>query len=123
MIALLTWMMMLMRLRCQRALGRHRIGGWPSTSDAEISGGQHQHRLARSPKLAHSTSRPRDSAPASIDSWERTYARDWRFLATNAPVEFGEAKGQGLALPDPVLRKIYHDNAVRWFPGILKGGH
>jgi len=24
----------------------------------------------------------------------------------------------GIALPMPILRKLYHDNAVRWFPGI-----
>jgi hypothetical protein len=27
----------------------------------------------------------------------------------------------GLKLPDSVLKKIYHDNAVRWIPGILAG--
>jgi hypothetical protein len=25
---------------------------------------------------------------------------------------------QGLNLPEPVLRRIYHDNAVHWIPGI-----
>jgi hypothetical protein len=28
---------------------------------------------------------------------------------------------QGLALPPPVLRKLFHDNAVRWFPGLVSG--
>ena len=81
---------------------------------------KYQDRLIYATDLGFS---PRDNASAAINSWERTYARDWRFLATNDAVEFGEVKGQGLALPDPVLRKIYHDNAVQWFPGILKGGH
>src|SRR5271157_674616 len=27
----------------------------------------------------------------------------------------------GLSLPEPVLRKIFHDNAVQWLPGILEG--
>jgi predicted TIM-barrel fold metal-dependent hydrolase len=31
---------------------------------------------------------------------------------------FADPKG-GLALPDPVLRKIFRENAVRWFPGII----
>lgn len=65
----------------------------------------------------------KDNAKARIDYWERTYARDWRFLATNQTVQYDGAKGQGLALPPSVLRKIYHDNAVRWFPGILNGAH
>src|SRR5665213_1942436 len=51
--------------------------------------------------------------------WEETYAREWRFLATNDTVQFETVKAQGLAFPDSVLRKIYHDNAVRWFPGII----
>jgi predicted TIM-barrel fold metal-dependent hydrolase len=62
-----------------------------------------------------------DHLEARMNFWELSYARDWRFLATTDLVEFEGAKGQGLALPEPVLRKIYHDNAVRWFPGIVKG--
>jgi hypothetical protein len=27
----------------------------------------------------------------------------------------------GLALPEPVLRKLYHENAVKWVPGIVPG--
>jgi predicted TIM-barrel fold metal-dependent hydrolase len=56
---------------------------------------------------------------AKIRTWEETYAREWRFLATNETVQFETVKAQGLALPNSVLRKIYHDNAVRWFPGII----
>jgi hypothetical protein len=26
---------------------------------------------------------------------------------------------EGLNLPEPVLRRIYHENAVRWIPGIV----
>jgi hypothetical protein len=28
---------------------------------------------------------------------------------------------QGISLPPPVLRTIFHDNAVRWLPGVLGG--
>jgi predicted TIM-barrel fold metal-dependent hydrolase len=61
-----------------------------------------------------------DHLQARMNFWELSYARDWRFLATTDTVEFEGAKGQGLALPESVLRKIYHENAVRWFPGIVK---
>jgi predicted TIM-barrel fold metal-dependent hydrolase len=54
-----------------------------------------------------------------IKHWEDYYARDWRFLATNDWVEYLGKKYQGLDLPEPVLEKLYHANAVRWFPGIL----
>jgi predicted TIM-barrel fold metal-dependent hydrolase len=49
---------------------------------------------------------------------ENTYARDWRFLSTDAKFAFRGINTQGLALPQSILRKIYHDNAVRWYPGM-----
>ena len=66
---------------------------------------------------------PRYKMQPRMRFWEESYANDWRFLATSGTVEFEGAKGQGLALPDSVLRKIFHDNAVRWFPGIYTGAH
>lgn len=51
--------------------------------------------------------------------WKSTYGNDWKFLATNELVEYKGQKYQGLALPEAVLRKIYHDNAVRWIPGVI----
>jgi len=52
--------------------------------------------------------------------WEEAYADQWRYLATDDMVEYQGKAVQGLALPPSVLRKIYHDNAVKWFPGILE---
>ena len=62
---------------------------------------------------------PKDDLAQKLNEWEETYARDWRFLATNDTVDYQGRKIQGLGLPDSILRKMYHDNAVRWFPGIL----
>ena len=53
---------------------------------------------------------------------ESVYAFDCRFLATNDTLEYEGHKIQGLALLLPVLHKLYHDNAVQWFPG-LPGSH
>ena len=64
-----------------------------------------------------------DKAQAKANEWEATYARDWRFLATSDTVEYMGRKYQGLALPASVLRKVYHDNAVKWFPGVVGGAH
>ena len=58
---------------------------------------------------------------ATVRTWESTYARDWRFLAKSDTVDIEGHTAQGLALPDAVLQKIYHRNAVHWFPGILQG--
>jgi hypothetical protein len=58
------------------------------------------------------------NAGAATRDWQETYARDWRFFATNDSVEYKGKQARGLSLPEEVLRKIYHDNAVKWIPGI-----
>lgn len=64
---------------------------------------------------------PTDNTEKALAEWNDTYARDWTFFATNKTVEVKGRKVQGLALAEPVLRKLYHDNAVRWFPGAVAG--
>lgn len=63
------------------------------------------------------------SSPDTLSDWQDTYADNWRYLATNDTILYRDKKVQGLALPPSILRKIYHDNAVKWFPGILAGSH
>ena len=58
-----------------------------------------------------------------VQSWEKTYAFDWRFLSTSDTLQYKERTVQGLNLPAPVLRKLYHDNAVHWIPGVLQNPH
>lgn len=60
-------------------------------------------------------------AAAAIKEWQEQYLRDWKYFATDEWVEYHGKKYQGLKLPEPVVRKIFHDNAVRWFPGIVAG--
>lgn len=50
--------------------------------------------------------------------WEDIYARDWRFLATDDVLQVRGHAVQGLALPPAILRKLYHENALHWFPGM-----
>ena len=64
---------------------------------------------------------PNETAADAVKEWRETYARDWKFLATDETLEYHGRKIEGLALPSGVLKKIYHDNAVRWIPGILPG--
>ena len=61
---------------------------------------------------------PKADAKSASNEWEEYYARDWRFLATDDMIDYEGRKVQGLALPPSVLKKLYHDNAVHWFPGI-----
>jgi predicted TIM-barrel fold metal-dependent hydrolase len=61
---------------------------------------------------------PEDNLEKFLRGAESTYARDWRFLATDAKVSFRGTEAQGLGLPDGILRKIYHGNAVHWYAGM-----
>lgn len=62
---------------------------------------------------------PKDDAAKAVQEWRATYERDWKFFATDQTVEYRGHTYQGLSLPQPVLRKIFRDNAIHWFPGIL----
>jgi predicted TIM-barrel fold metal-dependent hydrolase len=62
---------------------------------------------------------PKDKTEAALTEFTDTYARDWKFFATDQSVEYKGHRYQGLALPGPVLRKIFHENAVHWLPGIM----
>jgi predicted TIM-barrel fold metal-dependent hydrolase len=64
---------------------------------------------------------PDQKASATLQEWRDEYLRDWRFLSTDDWVPYNGKKYQGLKLPQPVLRKIFHDNALRWFPRIVPG--
>jgi predicted TIM-barrel fold metal-dependent hydrolase len=55
--------------------------------------------------------------------WENAYAHQWRYLATNDTVTYQGKPVQGLALPMPILRKLYRDNALKWFPGLSAVTH
>jgi len=62
---------------------------------------------------------PQDNTEKALQEWTSTYERDWKFFATDQTVEYKGHNAHGLRLPEPVLRKLYHDNAVRWIPGIV----
>ena len=59
-----------------------------------------------------------ETTPEALKDWQDTYARDWKFLATDQMLQLRGREIEGLNLPEPVLRRIFHDNAVRWIPGI-----
>jgi hypothetical protein len=54
----------------------------------------------------------------SLKDWKSTYARDWKFLATDETFDSNGKKVTGLKLPKAVLYKIFHDNARHWIPGL-----
>jgi predicted TIM-barrel fold metal-dependent hydrolase len=62
---------------------------------------------------------PWDDAGQVVKHWESIYERDWNYFAKNGTYEHGKRTFQGLGLPEPVLRKLYHENARRWVPGLF----
>ncbi len=61
---------------------------------------------------------PPDKTESALREWTARYARDWKYFSGDADVKFAQGTTKGLHLPQDVLRKLYHDNAVKWFPGI-----
>lgn len=53
-------------------------------------------------------------------TWEQRYASEWRYFATDATFAYQGRQVHGLNLPRPILRKLYHENAERWIPGIVR---
>ena len=53
-----------------------------------------------------------------LKDWQATYARDWKYLATDETVEYNGKKTRGLKLPEAVLHKIFRSNALHWIPGL-----
>jgi len=62
---------------------------------------------------------PWADTPKTLQHWQEQYLTDWKYFATDTWVEYNGKKYQGLKLPEPVLRKLYRENAVRWVPGML----
>ena len=77
---------------------------------------KYQTRILYGTDLGFYRSEPADAAERR---WERQYAMDWRFFSSEGTVEYRNQKVQGLALPKEVLRRLYHENAVQWIPGVV----
>jgi predicted TIM-barrel fold metal-dependent hydrolase len=63
---------------------------------------------------------PRGANKGALDRWRATYARDWGLFATDETIELEGRKFRGLMLPESVLRKLFHDNALKWVPGVIR---
>jgi predicted TIM-barrel fold metal-dependent hydrolase len=61
---------------------------------------------------------PEDEPAGAVKRLEDEYARDWKYFATGETLDYHGQTIRGLALPKSVLRKLYHDNAIKWVPGV-----
>lgn len=55
---------------------------------------------------------------AARDQFLAWYDLEWRYFATTQRVNVAGRECQGLGLPVDILRKLFIDNARRWYPGI-----
>ncbi len=60
-----------------------------------------------------------ENTAKQLDHWSDDFARDWQFFSTGDTMQYKGQTVKGLMLPPPVLRKLYHDNAIKWFPRIM----
>jgi predicted TIM-barrel fold metal-dependent hydrolase len=65
---------------------------------------------------------PTDDTEKTLRKWTDTFDRDWKYFATDQMVPYNGRNIRGLRLPRAVLRKLYRENALRWFPGIAGTG-
>jgi predicted TIM-barrel fold metal-dependent hydrolase len=72
-------------------------------------------------RLIYGTDIDFNGGAGSLGWIESVYANDWRYFATSDTIEYKGKPVKGLNLPEAILRRIYHDNAVKWFPGIVSG--
>ncbi len=54
----------------------------------------------------------------AADSMNAQHDRDYQYFASAETVTYRRAQVQGLGLPESVLKKIFRENALRWYPGI-----
>ena len=62
---------------------------------------------------------PGTNAADEMNDARSVCLRDWKYFATSELVTYDDRKIRGLGLPESTLRKLYHDNAMKWIPGIL----
>jgi len=59
-----------------------------------------------------------------LSRFAQVYELDYRYFATDGQIEASDvARGymiKGLALPAVVVKKLYYQNALRWFPGLMR---
>jgi predicted TIM-barrel fold metal-dependent hydrolase len=53
---------------------------------------------------------------------EKEWKADWKYFATGETMESPNVDGTfvGLGLNPDILKKIYHDNALKWYPGLFE---
>ncbi|MCK4465204.1 MAG: amidohydrolase family protein, partial [Bacteroidales bacterium] len=62
-----------------------------------------------------------DSDLKKRKAWmEKEWRADWRYFSTDDEMSSPNVNGsfKGLDLDEKVLRKIYYENAMKWYPGI-----
>jgi hypothetical protein len=54
----------------------------------------------------------------TAEAREHLYLIEWRYFSTDDTFDYHGHRVEGLNLLLTVSEKLYHDNAMRWIPGI-----
>ena len=82
---------------------------------------KYQDRLLYGTDLAISAGSPKGaSLEETLKTIEETYRKDYRYFATDEEMSVWEVNGpfRGLDLPKETLKKMFYENAEKWYPGI-----
>jgi len=50
-----------------------------------------------------------------LDKFHHYWLTDWKYFSTNSMMTSSDNEFQGLALPEKVLKKLYYENAMKWY--------
>lgn len=76
---------------------------------------KYQDRILYGTDLGNSSA---DNDAFAAETWQKQYRLDWEYFSTDDTFDYWGRKVRGLGLPQPALRKLYRENAMRWIPGI-----
>lgn len=54
----------------------------------------------------------------AADSFSAQHERDWQYFSSTGPLTYNRREATGLGMSPAILRMIFRENAVRWYPGI-----
>lgn len=58
-----------------------------------------------------------DDLQKMLDKFHYYWLKHWKYFSSDSIMTSSDNKFRGLALPETVLRKLYYENALKWYPG------
>ncbi|MCC7147492.1 MAG: amidohydrolase family protein [Phycisphaeraceae bacterium] len=98
--------------------GRMRDLAWHNPPDVQAFLTRYQDRVLWSTDLVRFSAMSQWTAEKRLDELghiRRQYVTEFDFFATDKPLTIAGRPARGLAMPEPVLEKLFHRNAQAWY--------